>query len=109
MAAPSLAGTSLACMGRPRARNWFYGVPTAEPLSRDTIARAAKRGYQLLSAIEHPGILTVLDYVQHDLGPALLFEHLPGTLRLDHHLAEREKGLSFYARLKRLRQVDEAH
>ncbi|HYN40398.1 MAG TPA: protein kinase, partial [Thermoanaerobaculia bacterium] len=86
----------------------IYGVPTAEPLSRDTIARAAKREYQLLSAIEHPGILKVLDYVQHDLGPALLFEHLPGAVRLDHYLAEREKGLSFYARLKLLRQVAEA-
>jgi len=86
----------------------IYGVPTAEPLSRDSIARAAKREYQLLSAVEHPGILKVLDYVQHDLGPTLLFEHLPGAVRLDHFLAEREKGLDLYARLKLLRQVAEA-
>ncbi len=86
----------------------IYGVPTAEPLARDSIARAAKREYQLLSSVEHTGILKVLDYVQHDLGPALLFEHLPGAVRLDHYLAERENGLSFYARLKILRQVAEA-
>ncbi len=86
----------------------IYGVPSAEPLARDAIARAAKREYQLLASVEHPGILRALDYVPHDLGPALLFEHTPGAVRLDHFLAEKEKGLDLWVRLRILRQVAEA-
>lgn len=86
----------------------IYGIPTAEPHARDSIARAAKREYQLLASVEHPGILRALDYVPHDLGPALLFEHTPGAVRLDHFLAEKEKALDLWARLKILRQVAEA-
>ena len=52
----------------------------------ERLQRAAKREFQLLEGIEHPGILTARDYQQHDHGPALVYDHDPAAERLDHFL-----------------------
>ncbi len=46
------------------------------------LARAAQREFQVLEGIQHPGILRAVAYHEHELGPALVFEHSPGALRL---------------------------
>jgi serine/threonine protein kinase len=70
--------------------------------------RAAAREFRLLQGFDHPGILDVRDYKEHEYGPALLFAYEPGALRLDHFLATRGAGLTPTARLEMLRQVADA-
>ena len=50
--------------------------------------RAAAREFQIIQTLDHPGILPVLDYKEHENGPALLFRYLdPHAVRFDHYLA----------------------
>jgi len=78
---------------------------TAE--ERQTIERAARREYQLLDTLQHPGILRVHGFTEHELGPALIFEHDPLSIRLDHFLAQQQDKLSVAARLDLVRQIAE--
>lgn len=74
---------------------------------RRTIERAARREFQLLEALDHPGVLRCLDYTEHELGPALFFEHDPEMVRLDHYLAQNQDQLNFDARLGLIRKIAE--
>ena len=78
---------------------------TAE--ERKTIERAARREYLLLDTLQHPGILRVHGFTEHELGPALIFEHDPLSVRLDHFLAQQQDKLSIAARLDLVRQIAE--
>jgi serine/threonine protein kinase len=78
---------------------------TAE--ERKTIERAARREYLLLDMLQHPGILRVHGFTEHELGPALIFEHDPLSVRLDHFLAQQQDKLSIAARLDLVRQIAE--
>jgi len=75
---------------------------------RQTIERAAKREAELLEALQHPGILRREGYTEHELGPALIFEHDPKAIRLDHFLAQSHDKLTVDQRLDLLRQIAEA-
>lgn len=86
----------------------LYLVRTQENADdRKTIERAAHREAQLLETLQHPGILRVLNYKEHELGPALVFEHDPSFIRLDHFLAQRNGQLSIDVRLAIVRQIAE--
>lgn len=74
---------------------------------RQAIERAASREAQLLEALQHPGVLRCLDYTEHELGPALVFEHDPSMVRLDHYLAQHQDQLGPDARLGLIRQIAE--
>ena len=50
------------------------------------LQKASELEFRLLEGIEHPGILKAKDYLQHDHGPALVYEHDPEAQRLDHFL-----------------------
>lgn len=78
---------------------------TAE--DRQTIERAARREFQLLDNFGHPGILRAYNFTEHELGPALLFEHDPLSLRLDHYLAQQKDKLSSAVQLDLMRQIAE--
>jgi len=56
-----------------RRRIRIYQASPASGIPRETVVRAAKRELDLLKSADHPGILRVLDYAEHELGPALLF------------------------------------
>ena len=87
----------------------IYNVaPAGGAVSRETIQRAAKREFQILEGISHPGILKAEGYTEHSLGPALIFEHNPTAVRLDHYLKERVLGMTVDQRLDFLRQIAEA-
>jgi serine/threonine protein kinase len=87
----------------------IYNVPPAGgAVSRETIQRAAKREFQILEGIAHAGILKAEGYTEHSLGPALVFEHEPGSIRLDHYLKERSQAMAVDQRLDFLRQIGEA-
>jgi serine/threonine protein kinase len=66
------------------------------------------REFRVLEGIDHPGILRVLDFRETELGPALVFEHDPTSIRLDRFLREKLPNLTAEARLGLLRQLAEA-
>ncbi|MCA9111861.1 MAG: NERD domain-containing protein, partial [Planctomycetaceae bacterium] len=71
--------------------------------------RAAAREFQIIQSLNHPNILPVLDYKEHELGPALLFRYLdPNSVRFDHYLATNCHKLTTEQRLDMLRQVADA-
>ena len=74
---------------------------------RSTIQRAALREFQILETLEHPGILRAFNFTEHELGPALLFEHEQTSLRLDHYLAQRKGKISVEVQLDLIRQIAE--
>lgn len=92
-----------------RARVRIYGVPAAATDDdRARLRRAARREYQILRDVQHEGILAARTYTEHELGPALVFEHRDGSRRFDHWLAERGRRLDIDTRLDLLRQIAEA-
>jgi serine/threonine protein kinase len=72
---------------------------------RKMIERAALREFQLLETLQHPGILRTHGFTEHELGPALILEHFPKSMRLDHFLAQRGNRLDPDVRLDILRQI----
>ena len=75
--------------------------------ARARLERAARREVEVLEPLTHPGLLKPLHHTQHELGPALVFEHDPKALRLDHYLVQRGSRLGFEARLALVRQMAE--
>jgi len=92
-----------------RRRIRIYAVPagTAASVSKETVLRAANREFELLQSADHPGILRAHEYVEHELGPALLFEPAENAVRLDHYLREKAASLTVDLRLHLLRTVAE--
>ena len=80
----------------------------ASPDERERLGRMAMREFRVLEGIDHPGILRVLDFRETELGPALVFEHDPTSIRLDRFLREKLSDLTAEARLGLLRQLAEA-
>lgn len=78
---------------------------TAE--ERQMRERAALREFQLLETLQHPGVLRIYGYTEHEVGSALIFEHDPVSIRLDHFLRFRADSLSFDVRLDLVRQLAE--
>ncbi|MEA5465558.1 BREX system serine/threonine kinase PglW [Leptothoe sp. PORK10 BA2] len=72
------------------------------------IDRAAKREFQLLESLHHPGILRAYTLSDHELGPALVLEHDPKSMRLDHYLAQQQEPLGIDVQLDLMRQLAEA-
>lgn len=75
--------------------------------ARARLERAARREIEALEAVSHPGLLKPLHLTHHDLGPALVFEHDPKAVRLDHFLTREKARLGFQERLALVRQVAE--
>lgn len=93
-----------------RRRIRIYAVPMAGGpglVTKETVLRAAKREFELLQSADHSGILKVHEYVEHELGPALLFEPAEKAVRLDHYLREKAASLTVDLRLHLLRTVAE--
>ena len=80
---------------------------TAAEEERHTIERAAAREFQLLESLQHQGVLRADAFTEHEMGPAIVFEHHPTAMRLDHYLAERGQQLGPDHRLYFLRQISE--
>jgi serine/threonine protein kinase len=86
----------------------IYTVATASsPEIRATRIRQARREFEILEGIDHPGILKVKDYKETELGPALIFDHDPKAMRLDHLLRDNGKDLSISQRLQLVRDIAE--
>ena len=69
--------------------------------------RAALREFQLFESLQHPGVLRIYGLSEHALGPRLVFEHDPRSIRLDHFLAQKKGTLNVDTRLDFMRQIAE--
>jgi serine/threonine protein kinase len=95
------------CAAHAHRRVRLYGTPDLESGQRETVTRAAQREFELLSAVDHAGILKALDIHEHELGPAIVFEHDPSEIRLDQFLQERGQELDLGARIDLIRDLAE--
>ncbi|MDP1649152.1 MAG: BREX system serine/threonine kinase PglW [Rubrivivax sp.] len=80
---------------------------TSTPEARATRVRQARREFEVLEGIDHPGILKVKDYKETELGPALVFDHDPKAVRLDHLLRDHGTRLTVTQRLQLVRDIAE--
>src|SRR5262245_16510162 len=94
-------------IGRKRRVRLYLVWNEATADDRRVIERAARRDFQLTEALQHPGILRALGFTEHEVGPAIIFEHEPHALRLDHFLTQRGDHLGVDVRLDLVRQVAE--
>jgi hypothetical protein len=86
----------------------IYTVAGASsPEARAARVRQARREFEVLEGIEHPGILKAKDYKETELGPALVFEHDPEAVRLDHLLRDHGARLTLTQRLQLVRDLAE--
>lgn len=87
----------------------IYGTSDlATDEEREQLSRAARREYELLHGVSHRGIVKALSFVEHELGPALVFERDPEELRLDHYLQRHHTSLTLADRLTLVRDLAEA-
>ena len=86
----------------------IYTVANASsPEVRASRVRQARREFEVLEGISHPGILKVNDYKETEMGPALVFDHDPKAQRLDHLLRDRGALLTVDQRLQLVRDIAE--
>lgn len=86
----------------------IYNYTVEPPVDQRIIKSAATREYEILRSLKHPGILEVTGYTDHELGPALLFQHEPGETRLDFYLRQHGASLTLDRRLDLVRQIADA-
>lgn len=90
-----------------RVRIYLTALQAAQD-ERRSVERAARREYQVLQGISHPGIAQALDLRIHQGGPAILFRHRATDLRLDSYLELHAERLTPAIRLDLVRQLAEA-
>ncbi len=90
-----------------RIRRYLF-VEAASEEERQRLRRAAEREYRALKSLDHPCILTVEQFCEHEYGPALLFRDDPDVVRLDHYLTTHGQELTADARLAILRGLGDA-
>ncbi|WP_433461724.1 BREX system serine/threonine kinase PglW [Spirillospora sp. CA-128828] len=76
--------------------------------ARRAVDRAARREYQVLQGINHPGIAQAVQIREHQGGSAILFRHDHRDLRLDAFLDVHGPELTPETRLNMVRQLAEA-
>lgn len=95
-------------MDAVRRRVRIYTVAAAATAdARKSLVRQAQREFQILEGIDHPGIVKVKDYQDTELGPALIFDHDPKSIRLDFLLHEMGQLLTVDQRLQIVRDLAE--
>lgn len=91
-----------------RVRQYTVAQASSED-DRQRLKRAAAREFQIIQTLDHQNILPVLDYKEHENGPALLFRYVdPNAVRFDHFLATHGHKLETGQRLDLLRQLADA-
>ncbi len=86
----------------------IYTLASAQSTEvRESRARSARREFEVLEGIEHAGILRCRDLKETELGPALIFDHDPNAIRLDHLIHEHGAKLTLTQRLSLVRSIAE--
>ncbi len=91
----------------PRRIRIYLASGAESRAERHELVRAAEREYRSLRGIEYPGIAVPTDFVEHDLGPALVFRYDPSLMRLDRFLRQSGRDLAVDDRLGLLRSIAE--
>jgi serine/threonine protein kinase len=91
---------------RVRIRIYYTGRATTSE-ERAALDRAAEREYRLLRHLDHPGLVTPLQQMETDLGPALIYPLDETAARLDHLLATRAEPLPLETQLAIIRGIAE--
>ena len=78
-----------------------------DPQQQIIIRRAAEREFRLLQALEHRGVLRAMEFTNHELGPAIIFQHHPDAVRLDHYIIQHKDQITDDQRLGLIRQIGE--
>ncbi|MFO1429840.1 MAG: BREX system serine/threonine kinase PglW [Candidatus Competibacteraceae bacterium] len=81
---------------------------TLSARQREMLVDAARREFQLLEGIRHPGILGAADFIDSEHGPVLLFEYDDRLQRLDHFIRAQGEKLDLWQRLQLVRAIAEA-
>ncbi|MGH3219869.1 MAG: BREX system serine/threonine kinase PglW [Streptosporangiaceae bacterium] len=92
----------------PRRIRIYLASGAESRAERQELVRAAEREYRSLRGIDYPGIAVPTDFVEHDLGPALVFRYDPSLMRLDRFLRKGGHDLTVEDRLNLLRSIAEA-
>lgn len=79
----------------------------SSPEVRAARVRLARREFEVLQGLSHPGILKANIYTETDMGPALVFDHDTKAQRLDHLLRDRGAQLTVDQRLQLVRDIAE--
>jgi serine/threonine protein kinase len=83
-----------------------YSLASAQSAEvREARVRAARREFEVLEGIDHSGMLRCRDLKETDLGPALIFDHDPRAVRLDHLMLEHGGALTITQRLNLVRGI----
>jgi len=80
----------------------------ASQVDKDILQHAAEREHQIMSRLDHDGILRVDTMTQAELGPAVIYRFHKDARRLDHYLDENKDKLGLDDQLDILRQITEA-
>lgn len=72
----------------------------------ESLQRAAQREFLAAERVPHPNVVRALDQIPTELGSAVVFDHDPTAVRLDHWLATHDE-LTIDDRLSVLRQLAE--
>jgi serine/threonine protein kinase len=92
----------------PRLARLYLVNSAATVEDRDRLTKAARRDFELIEPLDHPGLLRVDTMVSTERGPAVIYRYPKDAKRLDHFLQEKADSLTVSDRLSLLRQIAEA-
>lgn len=85
----------------------FDVPPGVSEEQREEIVTGARREFRLTNGLHHDGIVSPLDFVATESGPALIFDHDPASVPLDEWMQEHGSTLDLDGRLALIRSVGE--
>lgn len=91
--------------GNKRRLRVYDVPPRSSSDEKRRIEQQAYREERLTQSLKHPGIESPLLCIPTDDGPALVFEHNPRAVRLDHFLDTHKDSLTFEDRLNIVRML----
>jgi serine/threonine protein kinase len=86
----------------------IYVISRQPPVDPRVVHKMAESEYDILSSLRHDHILEAQTFTEHELGPAVLFRHEPGEIRLDHYLKQNGASLPLHLRIDFVRQIADA-
>lgn len=91
-----------------KARVRIFGLDRGRPEEeQEAVKRAARREWELLGPIAHPGLDSPRSYTETENGPALIYRLDENAERLDAFIAARHDALTLTDRLHLVRQLAE--
>ncbi|MCX6624637.1 MAG: protein kinase, partial [Acidobacteria bacterium] len=86
----------------------IYVVSRQPAVDSRVVHKMAESEYDILSSLRHDHILEAQTLTEHELGPAVLFRHEPGEIRLDYYLRQNGAALPLHLRIDFVRQIADA-